>query len=83
MKPLPATLRSLSIRTIVYLDDMLIMASTRDGAERHLASALELLVALGFMVNMRKSVVQPTQVMEFLGYVLDSRRMVISLPQQR
>ena len=49
---------------------------------KHLATSLELLITLGFVINMKKSVTQLDQVMEFLGFVLDSNRMSISLPNQ-
>lgn len=77
MKPIVATLRKLGIRVILYLDAMLIMAPTSKELRKHLATALELLIALGFVINMKKSVTCPDQVMEFLGFMLDSNRMTI------
>ena len=75
MKPIVATLRKLSIRLILYLDDMLVMAPMKEEVRKHLATALKLLIALGFMINMKKSVTHPAQVMEFLGFVLNSNKM--------
>ena len=83
MKPIVATLRKLGIRLILYLDDMLVMAAAKEEVRKHLATALELLIALGFVINMKKSVTHPEQVMKFLGFVLDSNRMSISLPNQK
>ena len=82
-KPIVAVLRKLGIRVILYLDDMLILATTQERARKHLAAALELLVALGFVVNTKKSMTDPTQSLEFLGFVLDSKRMRISLPTEK
>lgn len=39
------------MRVILYLNNMPIMVTTRERARKHLAAALELLVALGFVVN--------------------------------
>ena len=83
MKPVISLLRKLGIRVILYLDDMLIMAESQEEAKRHLATALELLVCLGFVVNTRKSVFSPSQSLEFLGFLLDTQRMVISLPENK
>ena len=62
---------------------MLIMAKTQEGVKKHLATALELLVALGFVINMKKCAMHPVQSIGFLGFVLDSRKMSISLPTEK
>ena len=68
MKPVIAILRRLGIRAILYLDDLLIMAQSREEAKRHLATALELITALGFIINTKKSITDPAQEIEFLGF---------------
>ena len=65
---------------ILYLDNMLIMAPMKEEVRKHLATGLELLIALGFVINTKKGVTHPDQVMEFLGFVLDSKRMSFSVP---
>ena len=62
----------MGIRLIFFLDDMLIMARTRDIALQHASTALDLLKGLGFMINSMKSVLLPSTKMEFLGFVVDS-----------
>ena len=62
---------------------MLIMASSKEEARTHLATAMHLLTALGFILNLDKSVLTPTQRVIFLGFCLDSRTMLISLPTPR
>ena len=83
MKPVVSTLRKLGIRSILYLDDMLIMARSKEEARRHLATAMELLVALGFIINLKKSTLSPTQELEFLGFLLNSHNMTIALPTHK
>jgi hypothetical protein len=80
LKPAVAILRRLGIRVVLYLDDMLIMAGSKEEARRHLATAMHLLTALGFIINLNKSVLTPTQKVVFLGFCLDSRTLLISLP---
>ena len=59
MKPVVGLLRQLGIRLIIYLDNMLIMAQSRDIALQHASTALALLQGLGFMINYLKSVLAP------------------------
>lgn len=82
-KPVVALLRKLGIRLIMYLDDMLILAKSRLEARQQLATVLRLLIALGFIINLKKSVMTPSQIIEFLGFQLDSVNMKISLPASK
>ena len=82
-KPIVSTLRRLEIRMILYLDDMLLMADSAQEAKAHLRVALETLVALWFVINMKKSVFHPTQKLEFLGFVISTQDITIALPHQR
>ena len=82
-KPIVSTLRQLGIRVIIYLDDMLVLADSVQEARAHLRAVVEILVALGFVRNTKKSVFQPAQRLEFLGFVIDTRDMLIPLPHQR
>ena len=83
MKPVVACLRKLGIRSILYLDDMLLLDQSEERLLRHLASTLKLVVSLGFLVNLKKSVLSPTRKLEFLGFLIDSSRMIISLPRDK
>ena len=83
LKPVVATLRSLGARVILYLDDMLILAEDKKEGRKYLATALELLVALGFIINVEKSMFNLTQSIDLLGFLLNSRTMTISLPREK
>ena len=73
MKPVVATLRKLGIRVVLYLVDMLIMANSQNKARDHCQWAIYLLMSLGFILNMEKSMWFPRQQIEFLGFRLDSK----------
>ena len=73
MKTAVATLRNLGIRLIIYLDDLLILADSEQSARLHLATAMNLLETLGFIINLKKSV---------LGYVCGLSKPV-SCPSSR
>ena len=47
--------------------------------EEAVARSAELFDSLGFTIHPRKSVSAPNQTTEFLGFVLDSRSMTVSL----
>ena len=66
-KPLKAFLQSLGIRSIWYLDDVLIIASSLEECLRNVQEALRLLERVGFIVNLKKSSLTPSQDFRFLG----------------
>ena len=74
---------ALGIWVILYLDDMLILSTTWEWAKKGLAVVLELFAALRFVVNTKKSVMDLTQSLEFLGFVIDTQWMKISLPIEK
>ena len=83
MKPVVATLRNLGIRLIIYLDDLLILADSEQAARLHLATAMNLLESLGFIINLKKSVLTPVQTIEFLGMSVDSVTLCLALPRDK
>ena len=83
MKPLVAYLRSLGIRLVIYLDDMLILAQTKEELLKWRSIVLDLLENLGFLINYKKSEFEPTQSLIFLGFLINSVQMEISLPREK
>ena len=76
-------LRRLMIEIVAYLDDLLIIEKTMEGAIRARDTVLFLLQRLGFTINWEKSVLQPTREVEFLGMMINSARMEIWLPTEK
>ena len=62
---------------------MLIMARSVQESIFHSDTVIYLLQNLGFVLNLRKSVLEPSRKIEFLGMVLDSLKMEISLPEEK
>ena len=83
LKPVLSILRQGGIRLIVYLDDILLMAPSVEQVLQHAASTLNLLQGLGFTVNYLKSVLVPSQQMEFLGSLVNSLDLSLSLPRDK
>ena len=78
-KPLQAFLHARGIRSIFYLDDILIIGSTREECLAHLTTALHLLSSVGFVVNHKKSSLIPAQRFRFLGFNWDTVHGLIML----
>ena len=78
-KPVVTVLRTLGMRIIIYIDDILVMATSRQAALEHTECLLFLLENLGFTINRQKSLIDPAQEMEFLGFISDSVRMKLKL----
>ena len=66
-----------------YIDDMPILNSRREGALRDASLMIHLLENLGFVVNMEKSILFPSQEVEFLGVLVSSIHMSFSLPESK
>ena len=83
LKPVAAFLCKRGVRMILYLDDFLILGSTYQEAQSRTALAVFLLESLGFTVNLEKSCLIPTQIIKFLGFVIDSTVEALSLTQEK
>lgn len=83
VKPVVATLWNLGICLVIYLDDLLILAYSEQSARLHLATAMNLLESLGFIINPKKSVLTPVQIIEFLGMSVDSVSLCLALPRDK
>jgi hypothetical protein len=74
-------LRLQGIKTFPYLDDILVIAESRHLLMDHLYVTLNLLTQAGFIVNLAKSQLQPSQDLVFLGARIQTDKDRISLPQ--
>lgn len=83
LKPVMAHLRQKGIRCIIFLDDMLVMAQFKEELQKQTQDILMLFQLLGFRINWDKSVLSPTQMIEYLGLRINSVSMAISLPQEK
>ena len=77
MKPVVSLLRTWGIRILLYLDDMFIMAKSPELLKQHLQG---ITAVLGFILNVIKCITSPTQIIEFLGFIINSVHMTFSFP---
>jgi ribonuclease HI len=66
-----------------YLDDSIYVNTSGQKLLWDINTAAELVQDLGFMLNVEKSVIQPTQKLEYLGFLIDSRDMTVTLPPEK
>ena len=80
---IPALLRRLNILIIIYLEDVFVIGHTIEETLMARVIVIFLLQQLGSVLNLKKSVLTPTQRIEFLGITVDSLIMTLSLPQKK
>ena len=83
MKVPISILRRLGIRLVIYLDDLLIIASSREQLCEARDTVMFLFFHLGLTINLKKSVLTPSQKLEFLGIIVDSLAMTFALSQKK
>ncbi|XP_071126919.1 uncharacterized protein [Mytilus edulis] len=75
--------RQNSIDIVLYLDDGFGMASDYELCRKDSDFVKKSLEEAGFVVNVEKSVFEPTQKLEWLGITWDSVQFCISIPERR
>ncbi|KAM9984513.1 hypothetical protein ACTFIZ_007578 [Dictyostelium cf. discoideum] len=83
LRPVLRMLRDINVSVIAYLDDLLIVGSTKEECLSNLKKTMDLLVKLGFKLNLEKSVLEPTQSITFLGLRIDSLSMKLLVPKEK
>ena len=83
MKPVVAFLRERGIRLIIYLDDILVLCNSRETLLSQLSLTKDLFQCLGLTINLKKSQLEPTQEIVFLGLHLSTLSMQVSLPTEK
>ena len=68
---------------MIYLDDILIAASSQSEARLEVERVRSLLEALGFVISDKKSSEEPSQWLEYIGLFFDSVKMRLILPDRK
>lgn len=83
LKPVLAHLRKLGITVCCYLDDCIFIGASEVELIENVRYAVFLFDSLGLTVNVKKSVLDPTREIEFLGVLFNSVNMTATLPQRK
>ena len=73
-------LRKQGVNVIAYLDDLIMWGNSELEVRRAVRLAQATFTRLGFLLNRKKSVLRPTQVLTWLGLVWNTRTFSIALP---
>ena len=62
---------------------MILIGRAIENVQIYHGTVILLLQELGFAINLRKLAMTPSREMEFLGMVINSKEMTISLPEEK
>ena len=79
LKPPFTTLREKGHLSVVYADDTYLQGDNLAECQGNVTDTVALLRSLGFTIHAVKSVLTPTQELTFLGYIINSRTMTLTL----
>ena len=83
MNPIIAHIRSLGIRIVIFLDDILILHQSPSVLQSIFKKIVTLLERLGFLINLNKCSQHPSQQLIFLGTLLNTVTMCLSLSKEK
>ena len=83
MKPVFSRLRKEGVLCSYYIDDSVFLDGNSDSLCRSTYKAWGLLSSLGFIVNEKKSSLEPSTRITHLGFVIDSVQMKLFLPDEK
>ena len=66
-----------------YVDDSLLFGKSIDECRQNIMKTVDLSLKCGFLVHPVKSVFEPYQIIEYLGFVLNSKEMTVKLTENR
>jgi hypothetical protein len=75
--------RKVGVQVYIYLDDILIVAPTEKTLKKHLDLVVQDLLDSGFKINSKKSTLEPSQVVNHLGFVLNFQEGKVQLVPQK
>lgn len=82
-KPIVAKLRSQGVIVLAYLDDILIFGNNYDECMTNMEKIISPLQKLGFTINREKSQLLPSKIVRYLGFMINSGNMLLSLPEEK
>ena len=83
LKPPISYLRLRQVTVAGFIDDLITMGRSFVECERNIKLIVTLLDSLGFVVHPDKLIFVPARSIEYLGFVIDSQSMTMSLTQKK
>ena len=83
LKPVYATLRAAGHLSAAFIDDSYLQGDSHEECQQNIDDTVNLFTKLGFVVHREKSVLKPQRKIKYLGFVLNSEEMTVTLPLER
>ena len=83
MKPVFSSLRKKGHTNVTYIDDSLLISNSEMECQDNVRETIKLVDSLGLTVHLEKSVLKPTQRIQFLGFWLDSTKMTVEITHEK
>ncbi len=83
LKPAFSHLRGKYLESVIYVDDSLLQGDTFEECMDNIIQTLALLEGLGFVIHPIKSVLIPTQCIVFLGFIINTKDMTLTLTDKK
>ena len=66
-----------------YLDDTFLIGDIFNGCKNAILASVKLITNLGFFIHPEKSKLFPSQMIEFLGFIINSKKITVSLSESK
>ena len=83
LKPVYGFLRMRGFQSVTYVDDNFLQGDVWQDCQDNINATTNVLTCLGYTIHMEKSILEPRQEIEFLGFVVNSIHMTIALTYKK
>ena len=83
LKPPLAALRNAKVNVSSYIDDLIILGHSFEVCVNNVLSCSTMFDKLGFVIHPEKSEFIPSQVIEYLGVIINSKQMTVTLTSDK
>ena len=83
LKPVMAFLHQLGFISTIFIDDSLLIGDSELDCVRNIKASLDIFQRLGFVIHPVKSELVPSHSVTYLGFVINSQTMTVTLTQER
>ena len=83
LKPVFGHLRQEGHLSVIFVDDSYLQGDMKQECLNNIKASVDLLLKLVFIVHKKRSALIPTQIIEFLGFIVDSNSMTIEINAEK
>lgn len=82
-RPMMAWIHADGIQGVIYIDDLILIGKSKERCTRETKVVEKKLTQLGWLINYKKSITEPTQRLVYLGTEIDTVTMSLQIPVQK